>query len=152
MARRIAQVLLLVFVVASLAWLGVKQYRRPTAAAAVADRTDRVEVLFLHGKQRCDTCNTIERWSHEAVEQGFAAELADKRLRWRVLNYEMPENDALRKKYKLIASAVVVSRVHGGEELAWNKVSEVWDKVSDDDRPGLYQVVQAAGRGQLEAR
>jgi hypothetical protein len=152
MARRIAQVLLLAFVGVSLAWLGVKQFRRPAAASVAVDLSDRIEVIYFHGRERCDTCNKIEAWSHEALQDGFAAQLADQRVRWRVENFETPENEPLKKKYKLIAAAVVVSHVRGGEELSWQKVGEVWDKVLDGDKPGLFAVVQAAVRGQLETK
>ena len=37
----------------------------------------KIIVYYFHRNKRCKTCKNIESYTHEAVQKGFAGELAD---------------------------------------------------------------------------
>lgn len=133
--------LLLLFVAASLVVLGVKQLQStpPTAEA------DGIVAYYFHGKTRCPTCQRIESQAQEAVQEGFARELQQGKLQWRIVNYEEPGNEHFAKQYNLAAPIVVFSEIRDGRQVRWVDVPEVWQLV--DDKPAFVAHVQ----GQLRA-
>lgn len=80
--------------------------------AESAPMADGVEVLSFHTKQRCPTCIAIERLTREVVETDFAAQLADRRLVFRIL--DISENEALADKYEITWSSLLVNRSENG--------------------------------------
>ena len=58
-----------------------------------------VEVLYFHGKQRCVTCNAIERLTREVIEENFAEELKNGTIVFHVIDISQPENEAIADKY-----------------------------------------------------
>lgn len=80
--------------------------------AEPAPMADGVEVLSFHTKQRCPTCVAIERLTREVVETDFAAQLADRRLVFRIL--DISENEALADKYEITWSSLLVNRSENG--------------------------------------
>jgi len=73
------------------------QQKQPTTAESAA-RTPAEEparlvvVTYFTSDQRCPTCLKIEKQTREAVEGGFAKELADGVLRFQTLNMDRAEN------------------------------------------------------------
>jgi len=151
--RRIATAVLGAFVVVSVGVVIVQELRGdgggaggPTEAAPAGDV---LVVRYLHGNRRCATCNDIETWAREAVAGAFAAELASGRILWRTLNYEDERNAALRERYGLYSSTIVLSDVRGGEERAWRDLEELWAFSTDES--GLADYVVRETRAMLEA-
>jgi hypothetical protein len=139
--KNILSGLLLLFVAVSLVVLGRKQLRSTPPTA----ESDGVVAYYFHGKARCPTCQRIESQAREAVEGGFAAELQQGKLQWRVVNYDEPGNEHFAKEYNLAAPIVVFSEIRGGTQVRWVDVPEVWQLV--DDKPAFIAHVQ----GQLRA-
>ncbi len=119
---------------------GMPLTRSPVAGAKLV-------AYYLHGKVRCVTCNDIERSAKEAVESGFAEELRDGRLEWRVVNYEEPGNEHYATDYEIAAPCVVLSSVRDGRQVAWKSLPEVWELVGD--KPAFRAFVQKNVREQL---
>ncbi len=140
-AKRVVSGLLLLFVAVSLVVLGVKQLHStpPTAEA------DGIVAYYFHGKTRCATCQRIESQAQEAVEEGFAQELRQGQLQWRIVNYDEPGNEHFAKEYNLAAPIVVFSEIRDGKQVRRLDVPEVWQLV--DDKPAFIAHVQ----GQLRA-
>ena len=90
-----------------------------------------VLVTYFHGDQRCATCMKLETYSHEAVEEAFANELADSSIVWRTVNYDREENEHYIKDYGLFTKSVILSRVVEGKEVEWKNLKEIWDRVGD---------------------
>ncbi len=147
-------IVLLVFVAASVAAMVLKEARRaPENAPRDVPETGppasgaKLIAYYLHGKVRCVTCNDIERSAKEAVESGFAQELRDGRLEWRVVNYEEPGNEHYATDYEIAAPCVVLSSVRDGRQVAWKSLPEVWELVGD--KPAFRAFVQKNVREQL---
>ena len=71
-------------------------------------QTDGVEVLSFHTKKRCPTCIAIEQLAREVVEKDFAAQLADGKLVFRVV--DSSEDEVLADKYEVTWSSLLVIR------------------------------------------
>ncbi|MEX1223440.1 MAG: nitrophenyl compound nitroreductase subunit ArsF family protein [Pirellulales bacterium] len=142
-AKKFIMVGLLLFVGVTVAAMATKalqhsnvpQSPRSTAQDSndeeMASPHDGVTVYYFHGNFRCPTCRTIEAYAQEAVETGFAEELARGELRWQVLNYEEAEAEDLVDRYQIVAPSVIISKVAGGQEMRWRDLDKVWQKTGD---------------------
>ena len=153
-AKSVVTVVLLLFVVASAVVLVVKEARRG-AGADVTTASDDLPPLprdgliafYFHGNIRCPTCRSIESQGHDAVAGGFAAELADGRLVWQVVNYETPATAHYAKEYDLVAPMVVLSQRRDGRETDWRSLDRVWEL--EGDAPAFTEYVQQEVRDML---
>ena len=101
--KRVIQVALLLFVAASVVYLVVGEFRKPTAtgisqeasteAARLNTSQAKVVAYYFHGNFRCVSCRKLESLAHEAVTNGFAEEVKRGDVQWRVVNVEQREND-----------------------------------------------------------
>jgi hypothetical protein len=147
--KSIATIVLLLFVAASIAVLAIKGLRSgPQAAEAKPPLSDGLIVYYFHGKVRCPTCESIEAYAREAVEGGFAEQLHNGRLRWRVVNYEQPGNEHFTTDYQLVAPTVVLVDIRGGVQRNWKNLPEVWEFVGD--KPAFIKFVQKEVQGFLD--
>ena len=106
------------------------------ASAVEAPRADAVVVYYFHGDQRCATCLDIEAQTKRAIEENFAEQMADAKLRLESVNFEAPGNAHFRKDYDLSFGTVVVQG--GGADQPWENLSDVWTLIHDD--PVLFEV------------
>jgi hypothetical protein len=158
---------LLVFVFGSLAFLAVKESRQWTAPAPVAaqeqrpavgrsasasmatkPQTNKVIAYYFHTTYRCATCRRIEAYSKEAIDLGFARELADGRLEFRLVNVEKPENQHFAQDYKLFTKSLVLVRMKDGNQVEWTNLSRVWELTGAHE--AFLRYVQQEVRAYLE--
>nr|WP_081981617.1 nitrophenyl compound nitroreductase subunit ArsF family protein [Alistipes sp. ZOR0009] len=83
-------------------------------------QSNRVEVLYFHGKQRCMTCNAIEKLSREVVQTSFANEVKKGTLVFKVVDISKPENEKLADSYEVTWSSLFVNSWRGGKESRKN--------------------------------
>jgi hypothetical protein len=158
---------LLVFVFGSLAFLAVKESRQWTAPdpAAAQDRqpaagksrpaalapkpqANKIIAYYFHTTYRCPTCRRIEAYSKEAIDFGFARELADGRLEFRLVNVEKPENQHFAQDYKLFTKSLVLVRMKDGKQVEWTNLSRVWELTGEYE--AFIRYVQQEIRAYLE--
>lgn len=75
---------------------------RPTAAGETA-AADCVQVLYFHGKQRCVTCNAIERLTREVVDS-----MGRDGVVMRVI--DLNEDESLADQYEVTWSSLILDR------------------------------------------
>jgi hypothetical protein len=140
MKRWIPAVLLVGFAGAAVvagAFRSATSVETPPAPAAASDAT--AVVYYFHGDNRCFTCNKIEQRTTDLVRSAFAAELAEDRLRFEVVNIDQPENRHYRETFDLAFSTVVVERT--GEARSFQNLDQVWKLVhAEDDAFETYLV------------
>ena len=151
--KTVITVVLLVFVAASVVVLAAKSLRpKPQESGpqppAAQPPDDGVIAYYFHGNMRCPTCRSIEAYAHEAVKSGFAEDLAEGRLQWRVVNYEEPENEHFATDYELVAPTVVLVEISGGSQKEWKNLPEVWELIGE--KPAFIAFVQQNVRAMLE--
>ena len=118
---------------------------KPAETAAAGDKkavenkedtnptNDVIIAYYFHGTQRCATCKKLEAYSREALEKGFPEEMADSTIIFTMINYDLDENKHYIDDYKLFTKALILSRVSGGNEVAWKNLDKIWQLVRDKD-------------------
>ncbi len=162
-SKPIIKVALLVFVLGSLVVLAVKESRRWTApdpvaaqggsqttAAAPRPQTDKIIAYYFHTTYRCPTCRRIEAYSREAIDTGFARELKEGSLEFRLVNVELPESQHFVQDYKLFTKSLVLVRMKDGKQVEWTNLGRVWELTGDRD--AFLGYVQQGVRGYLEKK
>ena len=107
---------------------------------AVKSQNSKVIAYYFHGKYRCTTCRTIERYSREAIEQYFAKEQKKGLLEFRPVNVEETENKHFIRDYQLVTRSLVLSLMSDGKETKWKNLPDVWKLVRDKDK--FFQYVK----------
>lgn len=79
-----------------------------------------VEVLYFHGKQRCVTCNSIERLTREVLETHFTGELKNGTIMFHIIDISQPENEQIADKYEVSWSSLFVNKWMNGVEIKTN--------------------------------
>jgi hypothetical protein len=100
---------------------------------AIVGRVEAAQVIayYFHGDIRCATCLKIEKQAKELIEQRFLVEMAEKRLLFRPVNYDKPENAHFSKDYKLPCPSLVLVRQQGGKDEQWKLLDKTWDHVEN---------------------
>ena len=89
---------------------------------------------------RCSTCQTIEEYSKDAIEQYFAKELKSRTLEFKPINVEEAENRHYVQDYQLFSKSLVLSLVKQDKEVTWKNLADVWKLVRDKDK--FFQYVK----------
>ena len=74
-----------------------------------------VEVKYFHGKQRCVTCRSIEKYAQEVIKESFAQELKDGKVKFTVTDFSTSEGKTVAWDYKVTYSSLFV--VKGKERV-----------------------------------
>jgi hypothetical protein len=117
------------------------------AAAATADSGLKVVAYYFHVTVRCVTCRTIESYSREAIEQGFANELKSGRLEWKPVNIQLPENQHFVRDYQLFTRSLVLVKMRGGKQVEYRNLEKIWDLVGN--KAEFEKYVQSNVKGYL---
>ncbi|MCP4709072.1 MAG: hypothetical protein GY869_10635 [Planctomycetes bacterium] len=150
-SKQIINLILLVFVGVSVATLVIKQVRNSSSApentvdqmaADIITKENQVIAYYFHGNIRCATCNTIEIFSREALNSGFADQLSDESLVWRPVNREQPENENFNEEYELVTSSLVLVKIRNGEQAEWKNLGDVWNTELLTDKDKFIKYVQ----------
>jgi hypothetical protein len=129
---------------AVLSALGVFAQDKPAAQPTVQHK---VIAYYFHTNARCDTCIKIEKYSHEAIENGFPYELKNGTLELRVVNYEQQENRHFMKEYKLVSKSLVLVNLVNGKQTKWTNLKLVWQLTGRKD--AFLNYVRKEVRGYL---
>ncbi len=102
----------------------------PAAVPAAASSPEhRVIAYYFHNTARCPTCRTIERYSWEALQASFAAELRSGRLEWRVVNMEEPGNRHFVADYAISYPSLVLVEMRGETQIRFKILDRTWKLV-----------------------
>ena len=112
---------------------------RAAEPAAAASR-HQVVVSYFHGDVRCATCRKLEAYAKAAVEEAFAAELADGRVVFRAVNTDRAENAHFLTDYSLVTKSLVVTEEAGGKVVRWTNLDRIWRLVGDRQAYADYVV------------
>lgn len=79
-----------------------------------------VEVLYFHGKQRCLTCNAIERLTKEVLNKDFARQLKEGKVVFKVIDISTKEGEKIADKYEVTWSSLFINKWKDGKETKNN--------------------------------
>jgi hypothetical protein len=83
-------------------------------------------VLQFHRTQRCAFCSDMEEHTKETLDTYFSHALQEGKIAFRLLNMELPKYQALRKKYSLFTSTLVLIELNQGRESRRKIVTDAW--------------------------
>lgn len=75
-----------------------------------------VEVLYFHGKQRCITCEAVEKYTKEVVYTDFAEAAKNGEVRFKEVDISTPEGEKLADRYRVTWSSLYVNSWKNGKE------------------------------------
>ncbi|MEG0456404.1 MAG: nitrophenyl compound nitroreductase subunit ArsF family protein [Bacteroides sp.] len=79
-----------------------------------------VEVLYFHGKQRCVTCNAIEKLTGEVMEKDFAKQVENGKVVFKVIDISTGEGEKIADKYEVTWSSLYINQWKDGKETQNN--------------------------------
>ncbi len=138
-AKKLTTIVLIIFVLASIAALAVKEFsgKKPTTADGAAEGT-KIVAYYFHGTKRCPTCMKIERYSHTAIDSFFVQSLKEGKLEFVTMNYDEPQNEHVWNDYQLAAQSLVLVYYKDGVQQKWENLTQIWDLVGDEDQFYAY--------------
>lgn len=130
----------LLLAVAVSAYAADKTEAKPLSPSSVETNAPSVQVIayYFHGTVRCETCQKIERQAREVIEDKFKSELAAKRLVFKAVNYDLPENAHFMQDYTLPCPSLVLVRRKDGKDVKWKLLGETWQVVEDATKFNRY--------------
>lgn len=82
---------------------------------------EKIQVFVFHATQRCYSCITIGKFAGETVNEYFQPELRDRKIEFREINIDLPENKELARKFQA-----------GGSSLYINAIIDSQDNIAED--------------------
>ncbi|URW80718.1 nitrophenyl compound nitroreductase subunit ArsF family protein [Xiashengella succiniciproducens] len=108
--KNVILIMLSLFFVTACGNGGQKKAQNTDAATetktAVAD-ANTVYVYYFHGKQRCMTCNTVEKVAKQAIEANYAS---NTNVKFLVLPTDDKANEALVEKYEISWNGLIIDK------------------------------------------
>lgn len=94
--------------------------------------SNRIEILEFYGKHRCTSCINIERNTKETLKKYFSKEIENKQLIYKLIQWDIPENDALVDKFEAAGTSLIIYRVKDGKEFIQD-ISDFAFKENEND-------------------
>ena len=146
--KKLLTAVLLLFVGVAVAVLIAQEVRGGGKGEEQVDA--RVMVYYFHGNYRCETCNTIERLTHETVTERFGEEVGTGLVDVRSVNIDKPGNRHFADRYEIdleMPRTVIVARFdESGERVDWEPLMRVWDLYNKPEKFKGYIEEAVAGR------
>ena len=116
-----------------------------TLAADAPSAGDRqVVAYYFHGKTRCRTCVGMEGMTADVLRTDFPAQLKDKSIDWRVVNYDEQANEHFIKDYQLVGPALVLVEMSAGKQVRYRNLDRIWQLAHEEDEFKQYVRTQVA--------
>jgi hypothetical protein len=94
---------------------------------------DRVDVVYFHRTQRCNTCLYAETATRYTLETYFADEMASGKVTFQTINVEDEANADIIAKYNNASYLTLcINTVRGGTDHI-EKVTDIWYVIGDDE-------------------
>lgn len=139
--KGIARFLLLGFVLATLGYLTWSEFERPAqresgedVVAVDAPQGEHVVVYYFHSPVRCVKCRKMELLAMEVLEERFSEDTSSRRVIWKALDYQAPQNAPLAELFELTSSSLVLAKYDGADLREWNNLTLIWQLVNEDER------------------
>ena len=84
------------------------------------NQSNRIEVLYFHGAQRCVTCRAIETNTITLLDSLYSKEKANGKIVFKVIDISKKENEQIADKYEVTWSSLFVNGWKDGKENANN--------------------------------
>lgn len=113
------KVLLALIAIIALTSCGNSQ-KSKTQSSTQTNQQDAVEVIYFHGKQRCVTCNAIEKSTKEVLDKEFAEQMKDGKVVFKIIDISTEEGEEIADKYEVTWSSLFINQWKDGKETKNN--------------------------------
>lgn len=114
-------------------------FSRAVPAMAEENSADgTVKAYYFHGTFRCPTCNKMEQYAAEVIQNDFKDALASGKLEFRSVNVESKENEHYVKDYQLYTKALILSLQKDGKEVRSKNLDKIWQYVRNKEQYQNY--------------
>ncbi len=79
-------------------------------------QSNRIEVLYFHGAQRCITCRAIEANTVALLDSLYSKEKAEGRIVYKTIDISKKENKAIADRYEVTWSSLFINGWKDGKE------------------------------------
>lgn len=86
------------------------------ATATEEKQSNRIEVLYFHGAQRCITCRAIEANTVALLDSLYSKEKENGKIIFKVIDISKKENEQIADKYEVTWSSLFVNGWKDGKE------------------------------------
>lgn len=90
------------------------------ATATEEKQSNRIEVLYFHGAQRCITCRAIEANTVALLDSLYSKEKENGKIIFKVIDISKKENEQIADKYEVTWSSLFVNGWKDGKETVNN--------------------------------
>jgi hypothetical protein len=92
-----------------------------------------LEVKYLHGNKRCDSCSKIEQSVRKTIFRHFQKQFRDGQIVFVIKNFQAEENRELARKYEIWGSALILKSTKNGKESITD-ISELAHKYANREK------------------
>ena len=125
--------LLVVIVTGVLCACGNPAPEVPSTLSTSSGPADKVEVVYFHRAQRCNSCIYAEGGTRYTLETYFEDELASGKLTFKTLSVEDKKNNAtIIKKYGAFTSSLFTNTIRDGTDHI-EEVTDIWFILGNDE-------------------
>jgi hypothetical protein len=94
----------------------------------------KVIAYYFHGSFRCRTCNMMEKYSRQVIENNFKNALDSGKLEFKAINVEESGNEHFVNDYQLYSKALILSLVKDGKEIQSKNLTKIWQFATNKQR------------------
>lgn len=103
----------------------VKKTSDPIIKTSLPSGGEKIEIFAFHTTQRCISCINIGKYTQEVVDQNFANEVVSKKIIYKEINIDLPENKQLAKGYEVSGSSFYITVTKDGQ-IFKEEDTDVW--------------------------
>lgn len=89
-------------------------------------------VYYFHITNRCHTCTSIEAAVRKALQENFKAEMDSSILVFKTFNVDLPENEAISKKYDAYGATLALTKLRQGKEQIVDMTNYAFAKIHNE--------------------
>ena len=101
-------------------------------------KESRVVAYYFHTNARCSNCHNMEKWTREALDEGFGDEIKSGRLDLRIINLDVKGNEHFAIEYQLFTKSVILSLVKGAREMKFVNLTKIWEYLTNKEKFKAY--------------
>ena len=85
---------------------------------AIVMQAQRVEIRYFHGKQRCITCRSIEKYAKEVLDESFASQQKSKKISMKVIDFSTEQGKPIAANHRVSFSSLFIVKIDkNGKEI-----------------------------------
>ncbi len=143
-AKQIITAILSIFIIISIFYFiitTVKKDNNLQKSSSIANfQNAAVMVYYFHRTSRCNTCITIEKLSHEVIQNNFKNELQLNKLKFIPLNIELNENKHFVQDLNLSFNSLIVTLIRNSKIVKYKNLEDVWNYYEDKEKFASYVI------------